>query len=125
MLNPMKSNVIPIKIKVSLKIYWIPTPFNIIDFTIIINHFAGMILLITCIGNGMELIGKIKPDKMITGNIKPINEIIMAVCCEFEMVEINIPNESAVMMNRILSNPNKKRLPFIGIPKTKKPNNKI
>jgi hypothetical protein len=34
--------------------------------------------------------GNMKPDRMITGSI-PIREIIIAVCCELEIVEINIP----------------------------------
>jgi hypothetical protein len=38
--------------------------------------------------------GNMKPDRMITGSINPIREIIIAVCCELEIVEINIPNES-------------------------------
>ena len=121
MLNPIKTSVIPIKIKVSLKIYSNPTPFSIIDFTIMINHLAGMMLLITCIGNGMDAIGKINPERMITGSINPINEIIMAVCCVLETVEIKMPNESAVIMNKILSKANKKILPLIGIPKMKYP----
>ena len=121
MLNPIKTSVIPIKIKVSLKIYSNPTPFSIIDFTIMINHLAGMMLLIICIGNGMDAIGKINPERMITGSINPINEIIMAVCCVLETVEIKMPNESAVIMNKILSKANKKILPLIGIPKMKYP----
>jgi hypothetical protein len=56
---------------------------------------------------------------MITGSIKPINDNIIAVCCELETVEINIPNESAEMINKILSNANKNILPLIGILKTK------
>ena len=40
-----------------------------------------MILLIICNGHGMLEIGKINPDNKITGNINPIKEIIMAVCC--------------------------------------------
>ena len=111
--------VIPTKINVSLRMYSKPTPFNIIDFTIIINHFAGIMLLMTCIGNGIEAMGKIKPDNMITGNINPINEIIMAVCWVLEMVEMNIPNERAVIINKILSTANNKILPLIGIPKIK------
>ena len=67
----------------------------------------------------MDEIGKINPESIITGSINPIKESIIAVCCEFETVEIKIPNESAVMINRILSKVNKKRLPLIGIPKIK------
>ena len=35
-------------------------------------------------------IGKINPESNIVGNIKAINEIIIAVCCEAETVEIKI-----------------------------------
>lgn len=42
----MKNTVIPNKIKVSFQINPIPTPFNIMPFMMMMNHFAGMILLI-------------------------------------------------------------------------------
>ena len=103
--------VIPAKIKVSFHRYCNPTPFNIIPFMMIINHFAGMILLIICNGKGMLEIGKIKPDNRITGRINPIKEIIIAVCCVAEIVEINIPKANAVIMNKTLSKPNKNKLP--------------
>jgi hypothetical protein len=35
------------------------------------NHFAGIILLITCNGSGMLESGNMKPDRMITG-INPL-----------------------------------------------------
>ncbi|MNR00055.1 hypothetical protein D3C85_1158140 [compost metagenome] len=90
-----------------------------------INHLAGTILLIICNGNGMLDMGKMNPERMITGSINPINESIIAVCCELEIVEINIPNESAEMMKRILSKANKSKLPSIGILKTKTPKSKM
>ena len=83
------------------------------------NHLAGMILLIICNGHGMLEIGKIKPDNNITGSISPIKEIIIAVCWVAEIVEMRIPNESAVMINKILSTANKNKLPCTGILKTK------
>lgn len=115
----MYAAVIPIKISVSFQITDTLAPLSITAFTIIINHLAGMILLIICIGKGILEIGKIKPDKIITGSIKPNNEIIIAVCCESVTVDISIPKERAVMMNKILSNANKNKLPTIGILKTK------
>jgi hypothetical protein len=57
-----------------------------------------------------------KPDRMITGSINPIREIIIAVCCELEIVEINIPNERAVIMKSMLSKASK-YTPSMGIPK--------
>ena len=78
-----------------------------------------MMLLMTCIGKGILFIGKINPERIITGSIKPIKDNIIAVCCELEIVEIKIPNESAEMINNILSKANKKILPLIGILKTK------
>jgi hypothetical protein len=59
-----------------------------------------------------------KPDRMITGSINPL-EIIIAVC-ELERVEINIPNERAVIMKSMLSKA-VNILPSMGIPKTKRP----
>jgi hypothetical protein len=76
-------------------------PFSIIAL-MMMNHFAGIILLITCNGSGMLESGNMKPDRMITGSINPIREIIIAVCCELEIVEINIPNERAVIMKSML-----------------------
>ncbi len=121
MLIPIKRTAIANKIKVSFQITTKVTPLSITAFTMIINHLAGIILLTICIGNGILDIGKINPERMITGNINPNKEIIMAVCCELETVEISIPNESAVIMNKTLSKASKKRLPSIGIPKTKTP----
>jgi len=89
------------------------------------NHLAGMILLITCSGNGMLEMGKINPESKITGNINPNNEIIMAVCCELDKVEIKIPNANAQTINKTLSMANKNRLPSIGILNTKKPKSRI
>ena len=63
-------------------------------FKMMINHFAGTILLISCKGKGILDTGKIKPDNNIVGSIKAINEIIIAVCCDAEMVEIKIPNDN-------------------------------
>ena len=80
-----------------------------------INHLAGIILLIICNGKGILEIGKIKPDSKITGSINPINEIIIAVCCVAEIVEINIPKAKDVMMNNTLSKPSKNKLPWTGI----------
>lgn len=89
------------------------------------NHLAGMILLMTCNGNGMLEMGKINPDNKITGNINPNKDIIIAVCWESAKVEIKIPNAKAQTMNKTLSNANKNRLPSMGIPKTKNPKSKI
>ena len=84
----------------------------------IINHLAGIILLIICNGKGILEIGKIKPDNNITGNISPINEVIMAACWVAATVEIRMPNDSAFMINKVLSAPNKNKLPSTGILKT-------
>ena len=89
----------------------IVAPLSKTAFIMIINHLAGIMLLMICNGNGILDIGKIKPDNMITGSINPISEIIMAVCCEFDTVEIKIPNESAVTMNRIVSKANNIKFP--------------
>ncbi len=94
-------------------------------FTIIMNHLAGIILLMICIGKGILFIGKIKPESIITGSISPIKDSIIAVCCESEIVEIKIPKERADIMNKILSKDKSSKLPFIGILKTKKPNNSM
>ena len=111
MLNPMKKIVIPIKIRVSFQMTWIDAPLSIIAFMMMINHLAGIILLIICNGKGILEIGKINPERMITGNINPIKDNIIAVCCELETVEMSIPNDSAVIMNKILSSANRNRLP--------------
>ncbi len=105
----------PSKINVSFHIKEMPMPFNMIAFKMMINHFAGMILLMICKGKGILVIGKIKPDNKITGNINPIKEIIIADCCVFEIVEIKIPKDSAFTMNKTLSKPNKNKLPLTGI----------
>ena len=60
------------------------------------NHFAGMALLRIWSINGMLSIGKINPDNKIVGSIKPLKEIIIAVCWLLLMVEIRIPSDNAV-----------------------------
>ena len=120
-----KKTVIPIRIKVSFQITFSVAPFNKIALMMMINHLAGTILLIICNGKGILEIGKINPERIMTGSINPIKESIIAVCCELETIDINIPNESAVIMNKILSNANKNRLPSIGILNTKKPKSKM
>ena len=60
----------------------------------------------------------------IIKNLK-INEIIIAVCCELDTVDIKIPNESAVTMNKTVSKANNIKFPVIGILKTKNPKSKI
>jgi hypothetical protein len=92
---------------------------------IIINHFAGIILLISLSGSGILERCNIKPDKMITVSINLIREIIIAVCCELEMVEISIPSESAVIVKRIFSKASKNILPSIGMLKTNTPRTTI
>ena len=91
----------------------------------IINHLAGTILLMICNGKGILEIGKINPERMITGSINPMSDINIAVCCELETVEINIPNESAAMMNKMLSKAKKNQLQLMGILNTKNPKSKI
>jgi hypothetical protein len=125
MLSRMKTIVIAINIAVSFQIMFNVDPLSMMAFMMMINHFAGMILLITCMGNGILEMGKIKPESMITGSISPNKEIIMAVCCELETVEINMPNERAEIMNKILSNASNNKLPSMGILNTKKPKSKI
>ena len=73
-----------------------------------INHFAGTILLIIWSGSGILETGKINPESNIVGNIKAINEIIIAVCCDAETVEIKIPKDNEVMINNTLSAASKK-----------------
>ena len=119
MLTIIKNSVIPTKIRVSFQITAKLAPFNIIAFIIIMNHLAGIILLIACNGKGILEMGKIKPESNITGNMSPNNEIIIAVCCEFDKVEIKIPNANEHIINKTLSIANKNRLPSMGISNTK------
>ena len=70
-LTTMKKTVIPTKIRVSFQIIEKLAPFSIIAFMMIMNHFAGIILLITCSGKGILEIGKMNPDNKITGNMSP------------------------------------------------------
>jgi hypothetical protein len=124
-LTAIKNTVIPIRIKVSFQITLKVAPLSSKALIMIINHLAGMMLLMICKGNGILEMGKIKPESMMTGSINPINESIIAVCCEFETVDINMPNESAVVMNKTLSKANKNRFPSTGILNTKNPKSRI
>ena len=69
----------------------------------------------TCSGNGILSIGNMNPDNKIVGSINPIKEIIIAVCCVADKVEIKIPKLSEVIMNRMLSKANQNKLPTIGM----------
>ena len=101
-LKAIKNVVIPIKINVSFQITSKVAPLSITALIMMMNHFAGMTLLMICNGSGMLEIGKINPERIITGSIRANNEIIIAVCCELAIVEISIPKESAVTMNKML-----------------------
>ena len=125
MLITVNKMVIPTKIRVSFQIRANPDPFNMMALMMIINHLAGIMLLITCNGNGMLEIGKMNPDSKITGSMSPKSEIIIAVCCESANVEIKIPSVSAQIMNKMLSIANKNKLPSMGISNTKKPKSRI
>ena len=120
-----KNTVIPIRIKVSFQITLRVAPLSKIALMMMINHLAGTILLMICNGKGILEMGKINPDRMITGSINPIKDSIIAVCCELETVEINMPNESAVVINKTLSKASKNKLPSMGILNTKKPKSRI
>ena len=115
MLITVNKMVIPTKIRVSFQIKAKLAPFSIIAFMMIMNHLAGIILLITCNGNGILEIGNMNPDSKITGSMSPKSEIIIAVCCESDKVEINIPSVRAQMMNKMLSIASKNKLPSMGI----------
>ena len=120
-----KNTVIPTRIKVSFQITLRVAPLSKIALMMMINHLAGTMLLMICKGIGILEMGKINPERMITGSINPIKDSIIAVCCELETVEIKIPNESAVVINKTLSKANKNKLPSMGILNIKKPKSKI
>ena len=107
------------KMKVSFQITEKLAPFSMMALMMIMNHLAGIILLIACKGKGMLVIGKMNPDNNITGSMSPNNEIIIAVCCESEMVEIKMPSAKAQIMNKMVSKASKNKLPSIGILKMK------
>ncbi len=69
--------------------------------------------------------GKINPDSKITGSINPIKEIIIAVCCDVEIVDIRIPRANEVTINKTVSKANRITLPSMGISNTKYPKSKI
>ena len=94
-------------------------PFSMMALMIMINHFAGMMLLISWSGIGILEIGNINPESKITGNMSPNSEIIIAVCCESDRIEIKIPSDKAQIINKMVSNANKNKLPSMGISKTK------
>jgi hypothetical protein len=48
--------------------------FSIIALMMMMNHFAGIILLITCNGSGMLESGNMKPDRMITAALTPLGK---------------------------------------------------
>ena len=62
-------------------------------------------------------IGKINPDNIMTGSIKPNNESINAVCWVLATVEINTPKLKAVIINKRLSASKSATLPLTGTSK--------
>lgn len=125
MLNAMKNIVIPINIRVSFQMVCMVAPLSIMALVMIMNHLAGIMLLMIWSGNGILDMGKMKPDRMMTGSINPAKENIMAVCWDWAMVEIRIPSDNAVMMNKMLSSAKRNRLPSMGILNTKTPKSKM
>ena len=57
--------------------------------------------------------------------MSPIKEIIIAVCCVADMVEIKIPKANAEIIKSTLSSANKNKLPCTGILKMKMLNKTI
>jgi hypothetical protein len=117
----IKNMANPNIISVSFQTMSMPDPFNIIFFTIIINHFAGMIFDIHCKIHGIFSIGNINPESIIVGSNNPMTEIIKATSCVFAMVEIKMPKDKVVSTNNNNSNSSNKRFPLIGTPNTKYP----
>jgi len=91
----MKNNVIPNRMSVSFQMNANPVPFNIIFFTITINHLAGIMVVSHCSIAGILSMGKIKPDRRMVGNIRPSRLINIAICCVFAEVEISTPRDRA------------------------------
>lgn len=87
----MKKTVIAIKMSQSFHIKEKPKPFIIMALVILINHVAGTILDTHCKATGIFSRGNMSPDRITVGNIKPIREIIIAICCVFEIVDIIKP----------------------------------
>lgn len=111
MLIKRKTSVIPEIIKDSFQIPATPIPFIITDFTIMIYHLAGIMLESTCKIAGMLAIGKAYPLNITTGSIRPSREMSIAANCEFVMVDMKSPSESAQRIYKIVTAINKKMLP--------------
>src|SRR5690554_3131479 len=79
----------------------------------------------SCRGYGIFSRGNIKPVNRIDGTSIPIREISIADCWETVLFEINKPNESAVIINRVLMAYNRIILPLTGTPNTNTLSNKM
>ena len=110
-LSAIKNKDITTRINVSFHKTEIPTPLSITPLRMMMNHFAGITLLIYCSGNGILDKGKINPESRITGSISPISDIISAACWVFARVDINTPRAKEVMINKMLSTPKRNKLP--------------
>ena len=86
-------------------------PLIMIPFTMTINHRAGIIMLIHCKTFGRLSMGKIKPESNIVGISNPTIEINIAISCESANVEINIPNDNAIIQKSNDSDNNRITLP--------------
>jgi hypothetical protein len=115
----IKKSVNPTRMSVSFQRNKIVEPLSIMPFMMIINQREGMIILKYCKGSGIFSIGNIKPESRIVGNIKTNIESIIAICCVWLTVEINIPKDKDMKINNIVSRSRKIRLPCTGIPSTK------
>jgi hypothetical protein len=54
------------------------------------------------------------PERSIVGSINPINEINIAVCMVFEIVEIKIPSDRLIRIYSMHSSRSRTMLPFTG-----------
>src|SRR5690606_22997090 len=69
--------------------------------------------------------GNMKPVSNMVGNIIPIIENSMAVCCELVTLDMSKPSERQVTMNKVLSAKSKGRLPLISTSRRNTESNKM
>ena len=60
------------------------------------NQRAGSRYDKPCSTAGMLSMGNISPDSSTVGSISPISEIIIAICCVLDTVEMKMPRQSEV-----------------------------
>ena len=83
-----------INMKKGFQISVMPAPLIMMLLIKMIKCVAGIMLEISCNGNGKLSMGKMKPERSMVGIIRDTRLANMAACCVSTLVEMRIPSDN-------------------------------